>query len=399
MPVRASWVLDKPGTPPDHCAASPPRRIPVARIMVIASYAPSLIVFRGDMLRAFRDRGHEVVACSPDPDRATLDGLAELGVAHRSYRLQRAGLNPLADLTTYRDLRRLVEDEGPDHVLAYTIKPVIYGCLAAARAGVPHVFAMITGLGTAFLPRGPRARALSTVAGGLYRKALKGCRGVFFQNPDDRDLFLARKIVDLAKCMMINGSGINLDRFPRVGIPSGPPVFLSIARLIADKGIRVYAAAAERVRRDHPAARFRLTGFFEDHPRAIPEAEIRDLVRAGVLEFTGPLEDVRPELAGCTVYCLPTTHREGLPRTVLEAMATGRPVVTSDTPGCRETVVEGRNGFLVPPGDVAALAGTLARYCREPDLAAAQGAASRALAEERFDVHAVNAAIIAGMGL
>jgi glycosyltransferase involved in cell wall biosynthesis len=198
---------------------------------------------------------------------------------------------------------------------------------------------------------------------------------------------------------MIDGSGINLDRFPQAPVPPGPPVFLLIARLMADKGIREFAAAAARVRARYPAARFRLVGYYEDHPRAIARDEVHRWVDAGTLEYPGPADDVRPHLAGCSVYCLPTTHREGLPRTVLEAMATGRAIVTTDVPGCRETVTGGRNGFLVPPADAGALTGACEAYCQDPGLAGRHGEESRRLAEERFDVHRVNAAILAGMGL
>lgn len=369
----------------------------MARIMVIASFAPSLVNFRGDMLRAFVARGHEVVCLSPAPDAKTLAALADVGAVHRTYPLQRAGLNPLRDLKTYRALRRIMREEKPDRVLAYTIKPVVYGCRAARKEGVPGIYAMITGLGTAFLDGGGRERLLGTVAGFLYRRALAGCRRVFFQNPDDRDLFLARRLVERAKCLLINGSGINLDRFPMVPVPPAPPVFLLIARLMADKGVHEFASAAARIRARYPAARFRLVGYFEDHPRAVARDEVDRWVDAGTLAYLGTADDVRPHLGECTVYCLPTTHREGLPRTVLEAMATGRAIVTTDVPGCRETVVEGENGHLVPPGDADALAAALARYCEDPGLAVRHGAASRRLAEQRFDVHRVNEAIVAGM--
>jgi len=367
--------------------------------MVIASYAPSLITFRGDMMRAFQERGHEVVACSPDPDPATLESLAEMGVKHRIFSLQRAGLNPLADLASYRELRRIMAEESPDLVLAYTIKPVIYGCLAAGRAGVPAIHALITGLGTAFLTEGLRARALSFVAERLYRAALAHCRRVFFQNPDDRDLFLNRHIVDGAKCEVVNGSGINLERFPRVDTPAGPPRFLLIARLIADKGIREYARAAALVRERYPDARFSLVGFFENHPRAIGRQEVSGWTDQGLLEFPGARDDVRGDLAACTVFVLPTSYHEGLPRTILEAMATGRAVITTDRPGCRETVADGANGFLIPAGDTEALVEAMVRYCDDPQLAPAHGEVSRRFAEKKFDVHAVNAALISGMNL
>ena len=370
----------------------------MARILVIASFTPSLVIFRGDMLREFRARGHEVICCSPAPDQPTLRHLEDLGVSHLEYRLQRTGMNPVADLTTMRDLRRVMAEIRPDHVLSYTIKPVIYGCLAAGRQKIPAIHAMITGLGTTFLGSGLKGTLLNTYARFMYRAALKECRTVFFQNPDDRRLFLDGGLVDEQKTVLINGSGVNLERFSCAPVPAGDPVFLLIARLVREKGVADFAAAARMVKARHPGARFQVAGFFDDHPRGIKRTQMDEWVTSGAVEYLGPVDDVRPLLRDCSVYCLPS-YREGTPRTVLEAMATGRAVITTDTPGCRETVVDVDNGFLVPVRDPEALARAMEKFCLNTDLARTMGGRSRELAAEKYDVDLVNRAIMTGMGL
>lgn len=370
----------------------------MARIMVIASFTPSLILFRGDLLQEFLKRGHQVICCSPSPDETTLGLLADLGVTHRQYRLQRTGMNPAADWASFRDLRRIMAEVRPDHVLSYTIKPVIYGSVAAGRQKVPAIAAMVTGLGTTFLGSGLTGTLLKTFAKTMYRAALKNCGTVFFQNPDDQEVFFDMGLVRPEQVMLINGSGINLDRFKQAPVPSGPPVFLLIARLVKDKGLAEFAEAARRVKSQYPETHFQVAGFFDDHPRSISQQQMDAWTGSGVLDYLGPSDDVRPLLKDCSVYCLPS-YREGTPRTVLEAMATGRAVITSDAAGCRETVTPGDNGWLVPIKDPGALAEAMIKFCRDADLAKDMGQRSRLMAEKKYDVNLVNRDILAGMGL
>lgn len=371
----------------------------MAKILIIASYTPSLLNFRGPLMRELLSCGHEIVACSPAPSLSDLERLSELRIKHRSFPLQRTGLNPIRDWSTTRALNRIIRQEEPDHVLAYTVKPVVYGCFLAHRAGVPNVHALITGLGTAFQGTSLTRRSLNWVVSRLYQRALGGCTRVFFQNPDDRALFVTRGLVNPEKVTVVAGSGIDLDQFAMAEIPDGPPCFLLIARLIQEKGIREFAAAAHQIVRDYPGARFRLVGFLEDHPSAISQHELDRWVGDGSIEYCGSTDDVRPYLRDCTVFCLPSYYREGVPRSILEAMAVGRAIITTDTPGCRETVSEGHNGFLIPIRDPSALALAMREFCRQAHLARIMGEASRRLAERCFDVHNVNAALIEGMGL
>lgn len=368
------------------------------RVALLGSYAPSLINFRGPLISALVADGHEVFALAPDIDAPTADRLRALGAHPFSVRLGRTSLNPWGGMRTVGALRRLFRTLRPDVLIAYTIKPVVLGAAAARMAGVPSFVAMITGMGYSFVggrePRRLLARAMAIL---MYRRALRRARMVIFQNEDDRRDF--RRLGMLAGGVptgMVNGSGVDLDHFAVVPLPPGPS-FLMIGRFLRDKGVREYAEAAARLKRDFPAVRIALVGWADESPDSLSAAEMEALIRSGI-DNLGHLEDVRPAIAGCSVYVLPS-YREGTPRSVLEAMAMGRAVITTDAPGCRETVVEGDNGFLVPPRDSEALYRAMRRFVDEPALCAAMGMASRRLAERRFDVRKVNRAIIEHAGL
>lgn len=369
----------------------------MARVAVLGSLPESLINFRGPMLKAMVAAGHEVHALSPAAAPGVISALEAMGVRHHAVPLARTGLNPLHDLGSLLALVGLFRRLGPDCLLAYTIKPVIYGGLAARLAGVDF-YAMITGLGYAFAGSGPKSRMVGGGARALYRLALRGAEGVFFQNQDNLDVFLAHGLLrGPGQARLIAGSGVDLAHYAQTPLPAAP-IFLMIARLLGDKGVREYVEAARRVRAHAPMARFRLAGWIDDNPAAIARAELEGWIGEGVIEYLGHLQDVRPAMAAASVYCLPSYH-EGMPRTVLEAMSMGRPVITTDVSGCRETVRPGENGFLVPARDSAALAQAMQHFVDQPDLAAPMGAASRHLAERRFDVDLVNRIILDTMGL
>jgi glycosyltransferase involved in cell wall biosynthesis len=286
----------------------------------------------------------------------------------------------------------------PTYVLGYTIKPVIYGSIAAWLAGVPHRFALITGLGYAFQGDGQRSR-LQTLVQSLYSLALARVGKVFFQNPDDEALFRQRNILKKsARSVVVNGSGVDVGSFALMHLPSGPPRFLLIARLLGDKGVREYASAANAIRANHPEVRFALVGWIDENPDSISQSELDTWVAEGTLEYLGRMADVRPAIADSTVYVLPS-YREGTPRTVLEAMAMGRAIITTDAPGCRETVVEGENGLLVSVKSVDGLVHAMLKFVKDPGLASRMGTRARQIAEEKYDVHKVNAVMLREMGI
>ncbi|HEX8641155.1 MAG TPA: glycosyltransferase family 4 protein [Allosphingosinicella sp.] len=370
-------------------------------ILVLASYAPSLINFRGPLIAALIERGHKVIAVAPDIDAATQTALSGLGARAVSLKLSNASLNPLALLASYRELARLLRKVRPDVVFSYTIKPVILGALAGRAAGVRQIVSLITGLGYAFASAGDGGgvgrRVVRAVAAALYRRALARSDLVIFQNPDDRrDMQDMGLLAPDAATALVNGSGVDVEHFAPVPLPARPS-FLMIARLLRDKGIREFAAAAERLRREHPETPVALAGYLDPSPDSLTQRELDALVAAGI-RFHGKLEDVRPAIAACSVYVLPS-YREGTPRSVLEAMAMGRAIVTTDTAGCRETVVDGVNGFLVPTRDAHTLYSAMERFVTQPGLAARMGAESRRMAERRFDAREVSAEIIRRMEL
>lgn len=369
------------------------------KALVIASLAESLLNFRKELLQKMMADGYAVHVAAPGIDAALFRQLQALGCVCHTIPLSRNGLNPVADLQTLLALHRLCRELSVELVLAYTIKPVIYGMLAAWLAGVPRRAAMITGLGFAFTAKASGLRALvAGVAQRLYRLALARAAVVFFQNPDDRALFERLGLVDAGKCVLVNGSGVNVAHYQPVPVP--PLVqgmhFLLIARLLADKGVREYAAAARLVRAQYPDAVFHLVGWIDSNPTAISQSELDGWVADGTVQFHGRLSDVRPVINRCHVYVLPS-YREGTPRTVLEAMSVGRAVITTDAPGCRETVVDGLNGWMVPVADSTVLADAMLRFIREPEQVVSMGEAARQYVVDKYDVHAVNAVITAAL--
>jgi glycosyltransferase involved in cell wall biosynthesis len=375
--------------------AQPPAR---RKVLLLGSYAGSLINFRGPLIAAMVERGHEVFAAAPDIGPDVAAKLVALGATPVPVVLGRTSLNPVATWRSGRQLREVVKRIAPDVMIAYTIKPVVLGAVAARAAGVPFFAAMITGMGYAFLGGlNPKRLAIRLVAMMMYRRALAASQLVIFQNDDDRSDFRRMRLLPAARpTLIVNGSGVDLDHYTPEPLPPEPS-FLMIARYLRDKGIREYGAAAVRLRSEFPEVRIRLAGWLDEGPDSIGQAELHSMVAGGV-EDLGRLDDVRPAIAAAGVYVLPS-YREGTPRTVLEAMAMGRAVITTDAPGCRGTVVDGESGLLVPVADPDALYSAMRRFVVEPDLAGRMGEASLGLVREKFDVHKVNAAILEATGL
>lgn len=368
---------------------------PQRHILVLGGVARSLVNFRGPLIREMVKRGYKVTAASGERNEEVARTLAEWGVTYKPVPLGRAGLNPLADLMTLQALYQLMRRLKPDVVLAYTIKPVVYGMLAARMAGVPRRVAMITGLGYAFTEgKELKRRVARLVAMNAYRVSLRFAERVVFQNPDDRRLFVDVGLVQKEKAAEVAGSGVDLEHYKPMPLPDGPITFLMISRLLVDKGVREFAEAAKIVKNTQTDARFVLVGTLDANPTAIRAGEMEAWQNAGLIDWRGTVGDVRPLLSGCHVYVLPS-YREGMPRTVLEAMASGRAIVTTDEPGCRETVDPGRNGLLVPSRDPAELAQALLYLAQDRDFVATAGEASLVLARARFDVSRINEALVA----
>jgi glycosyltransferase involved in cell wall biosynthesis len=366
-------------------------------VLLNASFAPSLINFRGRFIEAMAAAGHRVHVSAPGIEPALGERLRSIGATPHEVRLSKAGLSPTADLSYFRQLRRLIRDIRADLVVSYTIKPNIWGSLAARSAGAASA-SMVTGLGYAFIEGGGVKRKLVRSASRLlYRLATRANHAVIFQNPDDEaDFIAAGCLADRGKAQRVNGSGVDMEWYAPAPLPA-EPVFLMISRFLINKGVREYGAAASAVLARRSDARFLLAGYLDEGPDGIDPSELHAWQASGV-EYLGQLEDVRSAIAAASVYVLPS-YREGTPRSVLEAMAMGRPVVTTDVPGCRETVIDGENGFLVPPRDAAALARAMERLIGEPALRARMGEKGLALCRAKYDVEQVNAALMRHLSL
>jgi len=370
----------------------------MSRIIVLGSIDESLVNFRRCLLEKMVADGHQVFACAPNASLENRDKLSKMGVTYYNVNLERTGLNPIKDLMTFYELIQLFKRIKPDIFLGYTIKPVTYGSLAARFAGVSKIYTMIEGVGYAFLGMGLKSKIISIIASNLYRLALRFNEKIFFLNPDDLDMFLGRKLLRDDQAVMLNGIGVDLEKFSVLPYPDSVS-FLLIARLLRDKGVCEYAEAARIIKQKYPESRFRLVGFIDaNNPATISEEELNSWINSATIEFLGRLYDVRPAIADTSVYILPSYH-EGMPVTVMEAMAMGRPVITTESPGCRETVRNGENGFLVPVKDVPALVEAIEYFIRQPDDIKRMGQASRQIAEDKYDVHKVNAVIFKTMEL
>lgn len=366
------------------------------KILLLAGYAESLVIFRGPLIQQLVGAGHEVFACAPDISRHIEDSLTKIGANVRRIPMQRTGLNAFADVKFAMAVRRLAREIRPDRILAYTMKPVIYGGLAAGKEF--HCVSLITGLGYAFASDSPRQRLIGAIVRILLRFALRRARTVIFQNPDDRQEFIKRGIInDDTDSRVVNGSGVDIDYYAYSPVTS-THCFLMIARLLEDKGVREYAEAARLVRQEFPDAEFQLAGWLDENPRCIDKTELDGWVRDGTILFLGRLDDVRPAIAGCTAYVLPS-YREGMPRTNLEAMSMGRAIITTDVPGCRETVEAGQNGLLVPARNAPELAAAIMSFLSGESSASEMGRYSRSLAERKYDVRKVNAQMFECLGL
>ena len=371
--------------------------VPTMKIAILVCYNPTLLNFQLDMMLEMLRLGHRVVAVGNEPEEKWSKILQPFGIEYRYVRMQRNGLNPVRDVFSLVRLIRLLKKEKPDKIFTSQAKMVLYGGLAAFYLGIRDVYPLIAGLGSVFLSGGWKGRLLKKILISGYRLSLRKSPSVFFQNQDDASFFVDNGIVPSDRIVFLNGSGVNLEKFVKQPFPKHFG-FLCICRIIRDKGVLEYLSACRMVRKLHPDIRCLLVGPFDSNPSALKPDELQPYIDDGSIEYFGEQADVRPYLAQCNAYVLPS-YREGTPKSVLEAMSCGKAILTTDAPGCRETVTDGENGFLVPVKDDKAIAEKMLFLYRNPDICEQMGNASRQIAERRFDVRLVNHTIFHTMGI
>ncbi len=368
------------------------------KALVLSSHTPSLFWFRVDLMREMQAEGYEVFAAAQMPEADWTERFKEIGVTYRQISVSRNGLNPLGDLRTLKDIKRLLKEIRPDKIFVFQAKTVAYGCMAAKSFGITDVYTLIAGLGSVYLGHGLKNKLVKTVMSALYKQAFRKSKKVFFQNNDDKQTMLREGLLREDKIVMIHGSGVNVEKFVPVELPQ-LPAFLYIGRLIRDKGVGEYLEACKVVKAEYgDKVRCLLVGPYDSNPSALKPEELQPLVDAGIVEYFGEQRDVRSFIGQCSVYVLPSYH-EGTPKTVLESMAMGRAIITSDAPGCRETVVDGLNGYLTEVRDAEDVAAKMRMLIKHPDMVARMGEESRRMACEIFDVRKVNDTILRTMGM
>lgn len=374
----------------------------IRSIAVIANGAFSIANFRGPLIRAMIGRGVRVYALAPDYDPTTREAVLRLGAEPVDISLERTGMRPLRDLLDAARLVHVLRRLKPDATFAYFIKPVIYGSLAARLAGVRCRYALVAGVGYVFISEGRRETlkhsALRWLVLRLYRLGFAACRTVFFQNEEDISHFVGAGALPHEKAVRLNGTGVDLSYFAPAPSVVRPIRFLLIARLLREKGICEFVEAARIVRGHCGDCEFILLGGFDPSPGGFASEQIEEWKKEGIVQFMGHIDDVRPWIARSSIYVLPS-YREGAPRSTQEAMAMARPVITTDAVGCRETVIEGVNGFMVPIRDAAALASAMMNFVNNPSLIGKMGAESRRLAERKFDIDHINETMLAVIGI
>lgn len=371
------------------------------KVALLGNSAQSVLDFRSSLVRRLCAIGVEVDAYAPDYSDESKRKVEALGATAIDYSLQRSGLNPIADLKTIGELRRKLSARKPDAVLSYFVKPAIYGTLAAWLAEVPKRIAMLEGLGYGFataagLPL--RQKAAAVISKRLLRIALKRAHVTLVLNEDDRNTITAVTGLAGSKIVNIGGIGVELDRFPLLPVSAPATTFAMAARLIAEKGVLEYVEAARCIKRSHPDAVFLLLGAVDLNPGSLKGEQIEQWVAEGIVEWPGRVDDVRAWLSRADVFVLPSYYREGVPRSTQEAMALGRAIITTDHVGCRETVDDGVNGFLIPVRDVGALVTAMKHFLDDRDLARSMGLESRRLAEIKFDAKRADGVIAKHLG-
>ena len=366
------------------------------RILIVASLSQSLINFRGDFIKSLVKSNYEVYALAPGHPDKIKSQLNKIGAIPIEFSLNRTGLNPLKDLKSIRELKSIMLQNKIDLVFPYTVKPVIYSSIAANQCRIP-VISLITGLGFAFTGLTRKARILQRLNETLYKLSIRKNKIVIFQNRDDYQLFLDRKILKKNnKVAFVSGSGVNLNQFKfrKNKIDSNKISFLLVSRLIKEKGIALFLNAAKVLKEKYPKSEYHVIGATDKSPSSIKEKELKNLHEQGIIVYYGKQNNIPEHLYNRDVFVLPTYYREGVPRSILEALSVGLPIITTYTPGCKETVKKDYNGILIKPQNIDALINAMEYFLINSDKIEEMGINSRNYAEERFDVNIVNSDII-----
>lgn len=366
-------------------------------ILVISSNSHSLLHFRVELLQSFLDRNFSITVCCPR-DASTpvlLEKFEKINIKVILLEIQNTSINIFNDFFIFLKFIHIIKSNKISCVLSYHIKPVVYGSIAAYMLNLRQIYSTVTGLGYLFTEN-KGTSILRMLLQRLLIFSLSLNKKVFFQNKDDLDFICKNKKLKKSS-VLVNGSGVNTTFYKFTEIPEKIS-FLFVGRLLRHKGIYEYIEATRILKKKYPTISFKIAGGFYLNPSAISLTELESWIQEGIIEYLGDVQEMLPVFQNTSVCVLPS-YREGCPRSVLEAMSVGRAIITTDAPGCRDTVIEGENGYLVPPGNSLKLAEAMEKLITNTSLVKEMGQKSRLLAEEKFNVHKVNQRILEGMEL
>ena len=352
------------------------------RVMLICAASNMVLSFRTDLIKKFQSEGYSVAVVAFD--NVCEEQIKAFGVKFYCAFDNNRNTSPLKILSLKKKYVKIIKDFNPEIVFTFMLKPNVFGTLAAKKAGVKKVYSMVEGAGDVFIKGGFKWKVIRKVVCHLYKKAFKVSNKVFFLNNDDKGEFVNRKIISENKCALINGIGVNLDKFKNKPLTSNN-TFLMVARMLTTKGVMEYCKCARLVKEKHPDATFNYLGQQGD----ITVNDIKEYIDDGSINYLGVTSDVRPYLEQATIMILPS-YREGFPMSIMEAQAVGRAIITHSVTGCKETVKDGYNGFLVEKGDYVEMS-KKAIWClenQEQTNKMCQNA--RSFAEQNFDQTIIN---------
>ncbi|EKJ8217898.1 glycosyltransferase family 4 protein [Citrobacter sedlakii] len=358
------------------------------KVLLIGNLSSTVILFREKVIKELISKGYKVYTLTMDDNPANFKIISEYGAKPYSYRFSRSGLNPFSDVVNTYQLHLKIKKIKPDIVFNFFPKPVIFGTLAAKLAGVNKIYSLLEGLGFCYTESADsisfKRKVLKLIQSYLYKITLPFCTKVLFLNKDDYDDLIIKNNINIKKHEIIGGIGVNLTEF-EYEVPNIKKIhFGMVSRLLIEKGVKEFVLAAKQVKEKYPEIEFSIAGAIDDNPGGITQEQISLWKKEGVVDFLGQISDVKSYLKKISIFVLPS-YREGVPKSTQEAMAIGRPVITTDVPGCRETILDGVNGLMVPPYDAEALAEAMIFFIKEPQNIIVMGRESRIIAEQRFD--------------
>ncbi|MGL4481250.1 glycosyltransferase family 4 protein [Cetobacterium sp.] len=364
------------------------------KIAIIGTTASSIISFRKDFIKSLCNHGYEVYTLAIDYDEKTRSEVCSFGAVPVDYSFCRNGLNPVKDLIGTIKLTILLKKLQPDIVFSYFSKPVIFGTIAAVLARVPRRYSMLEGLGYFFTHSGGKdtlkVTLIRKILVFLYRFSFKFIDGLILLNDDDKRDLLIKENINVRQVHVLGGIGLDMDEYPYSPPPIEPISFIFVARFLKEKGVYEFIDAARKIKKQHPRIRFYMLGSLDVHnPGSLSVEHFNELKCNDVIELPGHVNNVQDWLAKASVFVLPS-YREGFPRSTQEAMAMGRAVITSDVPGCRDTVIDGVNGFLIPVRSSTELADKMLSFIHNPELIIKMGEASYEIAKHNFDALVTN---------